>query len=498
MRLTRRGFRYQMVAMVGVLLVIPVIVLLYDIFFLEKSEDVLLISSEKKLSGIADSLAAQVREKAAETEDANAESTSRILERSFLEVAVPMSKSYDGVRLCMYIVENDKILIQGYIHEYKERRPEETAEREKRIRSEAAAGIKAVVSGGTPITRVGKTWDDNFLECLVPIHDGSKIVAVVWAEERIHPAFARSQRVRTAVIYIIAFLFIAAIVGTLLSVSDVARRVEQIKKALQEMEKGFSQTLPPMPGDMGQIARAINKMAQGLEEKKQLEERLKRSEGLAALGRLVADIAHELRNPICVIQATTELIAEEIKKNNVPGMEDHISIINDQLKRHDKLTSDLLDFSRSDGYKVESLSLNDIIKEVIQYIGPLIQKSGIELEHHEDLSIKSFQGHREKLHQVFINIIMNSIQAMPGGGKLHTRTYQPDDGSVCVSIQDTGKGIEKKDLPLIFEPFYTCKEDGTGLGLAISQEIIKIHRGSMDIDSQTGKGTTIKVCFPVC
>lgn len=498
MRLARQGFRYQMIAVVGVLLFIPVIVLLYDIFFLEKSEDILLTSSEKKLSGIADSLAAQVREKAAQAGGSSAENTSLIMERSFLEVAVPMSKSYNGVRLCMYIVEDDKILIQGFIHEYKERPPEETAEREKRIRSEAAAGINAVVSGEAPITRVGKTWDDNFLECLVPIRAGNNIAAVVWAEERIHPAFAQSQRIRKVVMYVIAFLFIAAIAGTLLAVSGVAGRVDQIKKVLQEMENGFSQTLPSMPGDLGQIAGAINNMARSLEEKKQLEERLKRSEGLATLGRLVADIAHELRNPICVIQATTELIAEEMKKNSVPGMEDHINIINDQLKRHDKLTSDLLDFSRSESYRVENLSLNDIIKEVIQYIGPLIQKSGIELDLSEDSSIKAFQGHREKLHQVFINIIMNSIQAMSGEGKLYIKTYQPDDGSICASIQDTGKGIEKEDLPLIFQPFYTGREDGTGLGLAISQEIIKIHRGSIAIDSQTGKGTTITVCFPVC
>ena len=496
LRLIRQGFRAQMVLVVAILLMIPVIVLLYDIFFLERSEDVLLTNSEKKLSGIADSMANQIHQKLSQKSNGELQNLHNTMEQSFNEVAVPMTKSYNGVRLCMYIVETDKIIIQGFIHEYKSRPPEENYTREQRIRNEAAAGIKAVVSGGIPITLVGKTWDDNFLECLVPIKVDSKIAAVVWAEERIHPAFAQSQRVRIVIMYIIAFLFLSAIVGTLLATNRVADRVDRIKRALQEIEKDFSRSIPPMSGDLGEIATAINKMARGLDEKKQLEEKLKRSQGLAALGRLVADIAHELRNPMCIIQATTELIAEELNKNKITYMDDHIKMITEQLDRHNKLTAELLDFGRSETYRVENLNLNDIITEVIQYIKPLTDKSNIKLNVEQD-SLKPFQGNREKLHQVFINIIINAIQAMPGGGNLDIRTFHSGTELICVSIRDTGIGIEKENLPQVFQPFYTMKKEGTGLGLAISQEIVKIHRGSVEIDSEPGKGTSFTICFPV-
>ncbi|MFZ5631904.1 MAG: ATP-binding protein [Bacillota bacterium] len=498
-RLIRQGFRAQMVIVVTVLLLIPVIVLFYDIFFLERSEDVLLTNSEKKLSGIADSMASQIYEKIniKNGNGGNGHDFNLVMKQAFDEVAVPMSRSYNGVRLCMYIVETDKIYIHGFIHEYKIRPPEEQIAREKRIRNEAAAGISAVVSSGIPITRVGKTWDDNFLECLVPIVNHSKIVAVVWAEERIHPAFAQSRNARKIIMYVIAFLFISGIAGTMLATNRVSARVEEIKIGLKEIEGDFDRRIPPMAGDLGEISAAINKMAQGLAEKKQLEEQLKRSEGLATLGRLVADIAHELRNPMCVIQATTELIAEEITKNNIPDMDEHIKMVTAQLERLNTLSAQLLDFGRSEGYRVENLDLNEAVREVIQYIQPLTDKSNISLNLCQDDGIKTFQGNREKLHQVFINIIMNAIQAMPGGGTLDIKTFQPREDKICVTIRDYGIGIKKDSIPQIFEPFYTEKNGGTGLGLAISQEIIKIHRGSIDIDSEPGKGTTFTICFPV-
>ncbi|MCL6610738.1 MAG: two-component sensor histidine kinase [Peptococcaceae bacterium] len=493
--LFRQGFRVQMIIVVSLLLLIPVIVLFYDIFFLEKSEDVLLTNLEKKLSGITDNLASQIcnkMEAGGRDRDLN-----QVMKQAFDEVAVPMSQSYNGVRLCMYVVETDKIYIHGFIHEYKKRPPEEQAAREARIRNEAAAGISAVVSGGVPITRVGKTWDDNFLECLAPIFVDSKIAAVVWAEERIHPAFARSRQARIVIMYIILVLIIAGLVGTQVATNQVNARVDQILRGLREIEKDFSKSIPPMPGDLGQIAAAINKMARGLAEKKQLEEQLKRSEGLATLGRLAADIAHEIRNPMCIIQATAELIAEEVRKNKIPNMDDHFNMITSQIDRHNKLTAELLDFGRSEGYRVESLDLNGIVKEVVQYIAPLAQKSGIRVNFEQEDGIKAFQGNREKLHQVFINIIMNAIQAMPGGGQLDIKTFQPREDKICVTIRDYGVGIERENIPQIFEPFYTGKKEGTGLGLAISQEIIKIHRGSIEIESEPGKGTTFIICFPV-
>jgi len=286
------SFKVQLLVIVFILLLIPVAVMVYDIFFASRTDDILIIEIERKLTNITNLMSRQIDQKLMVYQAEPGKINPDAMEDVFNAVTGPLAQSYPGVRLGLYITEADKIIIHGYLHEFGTRLPEEKKEREKRIYKETAEGISAVIAGGAPITRLGKTWDDQFLERLVPVKTNSGIIAVIWAEERMHPIFAKSSRVRLFLRYITLFVFGLGVVATMITILNMVSYVRKIKDNLVQIEKNLDNKLPEMPGEMGQISSAINKMAQGLAEKEKLIEQYRRSENLTAMGRLATDIAH--------------------------------------------------------------------------------------------------------------------------------------------------------------------------------------------------------------
>ena len=198
------GLKRQLFLIVLILLGVPVLAMIYDLYFASKTDDILIVNLEQKLTGIVSGLSATIDSRLA---DLPPEEKNAALEEIFNRAAAPVSQAYPGVRLGLYLVEKDAIFIHGFLHEFKKRLPEEKTEREKRIYRETMEGILAVQKGGEPITRLGRTWDDQFLEYMVPVRAGSGIAAVLWAQERIHPHFARSTKIRLYIRYtILAFL----------------------------------------------------------------------------------------------------------------------------------------------------------------------------------------------------------------------------------------------------------------------------------------------------
>ncbi|MFZ5650003.1 MAG: ATP-binding protein [Bacillota bacterium] len=494
-KLWSRGFRFQMIAIVSVLLLVPVMMMIYDMLIISKTDDELIANLEKKLAGVVQSMSKQIHDQlAAHLEGEPGRNLPSALERSFQDIAKTKAENYKGVRLGIYIVEQERILIEGFLHDYRPPGGEGKQQREHRIYLETSAGIRAVVTGGIPITKLGQTWDDHFIEHLVPIYFDSKLVAVVWAEERVHPIFAQSAKARRIIRLVTLIVFSFGVGATLLSTISLIRQVRNIKNGLLKMEKNFSNTLPDMPGEMGQVTKAINKMASSLKEKEQLAEQLRASQNMASLGRLVTDIAHELRNPICIIQCTVDLI--EPKVNHSPDLKECIFMLQDQLNRIRMLTEELLDFGRPLPLKMENLDLRDLLGSLLDTTGPLLQKNQIALHFFNPEQLPNIIGNKEKLAQVFVNLIINAIQAMPKGGALTIETLTKEE-HVCVIVSDTGEGISEEDLPKIFQPFFTKKVGGGGLGLAISKKIIENHGGSIAVESQPGAVTRFTVCFPI-
>jgi len=483
----------QLLIIVLIALLLPSAAMLYDIYYASKTDEVLIAETEKKLEQITSLTSNNMYSKINNEEKGY---SNEELVSIFNLVAEPLATgNYPGVRLCLYVTETNQITIHGYLHEFGNRLPEEKQDRDQRIYNEAKEGIAAVQSSGTAITRLGNTWDDQFLEHLVPIKVNNQTVAVLWAEERMHPIFAKGKHVRLAVRYVVFIVFSLGVSFTLLTLTNMVNRIRSIKNGLMQLEDNLNNQLPEMPGEMGQITRAINNMAHGLAEKEKLIEHYKRQEDLTAMGRLTTEIAHELRAPVSIIQATAEAMESSVK--DASPIKDFISRIEKQVDRHGKLINELLEFGRPNPGAVEILDINILIGDVISYVSPLLEKSDILLDYTNTVTEpRCIDGNADKLKQVFINLIVNAIDAMHTKGKL-TIKVQIEKDMALITVRDTGKGIPQEDLQNIFEPFYTRKAGGSGLGLAISKRIIQIHGGSIQVESKANSGSIFTVCLPL-
>lgn len=493
-KLWPNSFRFQVVAIVSVLLLVPVMVMVFDIIFLAKTDDVLVQDLETKLTRIVDRMSNQIQTQVTfQLKEDPERDLSIALVRSFEEVTEPIIDINKNVRLGLYIVKNEDIYTQGFLHKNSPPGGESPYSRELRIYNETADGIKAVVAGGVPISKLGKTWDDRFLEYLVPIRVDSKIVAVVWAQERMHPVFAESAKARQVIIVLTMIILGFGIGATLLSVLSWVRKVGRIKDGLINLEKDLNNSLPEMAGEMGQITRAINRMAANLNEKEHMAEQLRRSEHLSELGRFVADIAHELRSPVSIIQTTVELMEPRVK--NQTDLKECVDMIQKQLDRHSRLTTELLNFGSPIPVRMEPFDLRELTRTVVAQAEQLLRKSNVEIKIVNSNIIPYIKGDQEKLTQTFMNLIINAIQAMPSGGTLTIENFVREN-TACVSFADTGEGIKPEFLSHIYQPFFSKKAGGSGLGLAISKKIVESHGGTIQVENLPQSGAKFTICFP--
>lgn len=489
----RRQLSFQIPFIIGAILVVPILVMLYDLAFASKTDQITLINKEERLATIVRILATDLGERIqGQVADLPAAEQTSVLSANFSAVASPLAREHPGVRLGLYVPASDQIFAEGFLHEYRRLTPAEKQERDQRIYREASSGIAAVLGSGEPLARLAGNPDDQFFEHLVPLYDGGKLVAVVWAEERLNPIFTQSRNFRMVTRYFSLFSFFLGAVGTLFVVNNFVRRVGQIRSGLEQMERDIHYRLPAMPGEMGQISMAVNKMASALEEKEKLEERLRRAENLAALGRLVTGLAHELRNPIGIIKATVQVME---KDPGVTGVDEYAAVIKEQVDRQNRVLTELLEFGRPSRGVIMHLNPGDLLRSVLSFTESLFRQHRVDLEMHVPADLPAVQGDGEKLKQVFVNLILNALQAMPDGGTLRVVACGDKDW-VSISFQDTGVGISAADIGHIFDPYYTTRDGGHGLGLAISHQIIEMHGGRIEVESEPGKGATFTVILP--
>ena len=234
-------------------------------------------------------------------------------------------------------------------------------------------------------------------------------------------------------------------------------------------------------------------------ERKKLEQQLLHSERLATIGEMSAKVAHEIRNPLSSISLNTELLYDEISKGNVEGKSDAENLIQSILNEVDTLTemSDVyLRFARFPRLDTKPASVNTILIELSKFFNKERVQRGITLKESYAPDLPLILLDANQIKQAFLNILKNSFEAMPEGGKLSISTRLKDN-CIEVWITDTGSGISKEDIQRVFDPFYSVKADGTGLGLALTMKTVEGHHGEIICKSTIGKGTTIVISFPV-
>lgn len=229
-------------------------------------------------------------------------------------------------------------------------------------------------------------------------------------------------------------------------------------------------------------------------ERKNLEAQLRRTERVAELGTLASGMAHEIGTPMNVILGRAEYLMDRVKDEPTKkGLQTIIA----QVERITRVMNQLLAFARRKPPEQGPLQLKDIAENGLELFRERLEKSRVTVEPALDDACPRVLADGDQMTQVFINLVMNAIHAMPEGGTLHIGLAQEHD-MVKLTVADTGHGIPHEALPMIFEPFFTTKEfgKGTGLGLTVVKGIIEEHQGTITVDSEEGKGTTFTILLP--
>ncbi len=234
-------------------------------------------------------------------------------------------------------------------------------------------------------------------------------------------------------------------------------------------------------------------LIQDMSEVKKLEEELKRSERLAALGEMAAGVAHELRNPLSSIKGLAVLLKSRFATAS-PDRET-ANILVREVERLNRSIGELLDFARPNGLEKKKISLSEVLQKAISLIRVDCDAAGVSIRTQFAAEPDFVHADQDKLNQVFLNLFLNSLQAMREGGQLIISTMLEEEMVIC-SVEDSGCGIDTTLLPRVFDPYVTTKNDGTGLGLAMSVKIMEEHDGKIAIKSVSGKGTTVSLSLP--
>jgi len=232
---------------------------------------------------------------------------------------------------------------------------------------------------------------------------------------------------------------------------------------------------------------------QDLTQIQRLEEEIKQKEKWAAIGELSSNIAHEIRNPLASLKGSVEMLREDSMPKN--HKERLMEIALNEMDRLNRIVTDFLTYSRPAAAEFKEFDLHALLDETIELLKNTDQNRGLVSVKKEYGGTAKITGDPQKLSQVFWNLGLNAIDAMPEGGQLIVSTGN-SSGSVEITFRDSGTGIDAKNIEKIFYPFFTTKEQGTGLGLAISYRIIEEHKGKIYVESNPGKGTTFKVILP--
>ena len=234
-------------------------------------------------------------------------------------------------------------------------------------------------------------------------------------------------------------------------------------------------------------------MIQDLSQVKKLEEDLRRSERLAALGKMAAGVAHELRNPLSSIKGLALVLQSRFTGENHDR--ETANILVQEVERLNRSISELLDYARPQKLQKNDVDINILLHKAVSLLAIDAESAGIEMVTDFPDNLPVIQADEDRLNQVFLNLFLNSIQAMTDGGTLTIKTAKRES-SLTITVNDTGCGIAKENFGRVFDPYFTTKPEGTGLGMAMSAKIVEEHGGTISFDSTEGQGTSVVVEIP--
>jgi signal transduction histidine kinase len=362
--------------------------------------------------------------------------------------------------------------------------------------------VQQSVSTGVPASQVTQLGSDRIVAAAYPVESDATMTA--WAVKRLPYYSGLSDWPNFLALVALGVSFVAVCGLAFVTVKDLRNGVSEIEGGLASLKLDLNHEVgAPETAELREIAAAINELANTLrsniERQTKLESDLRRSERLSSLGRVVAGVAHEVRNPLTAIKLKVQLAQRS------PGSEEKLAetfnVIRTEIERLDSLVRRLLELGGQHNLQRTPVDLRKLVCERASLFADLAERARVNISTDELQPDVVVDGDHERLAQVFDNVIQNSLDAMPNGGELvvSSDVVRTDKGksSARLTFSDTGQGIPESQQPHIFEPFYTGRASGTGLGLAIARGIIDEHDGEISFSSRPGYGSSFVVCLPI-
>jgi len=243
-----------------------------------------------------------------------------------------------------------------------------------------------------------------------------------------------------------------------------------------------------------QYQRAAASLERALGELRASQEQVRRADRLSALGEMAAGLAHELRNPLASMKGAFEIVAAKIPPGTPEA--EFAEIGAKELERLNDLLERFLRYARPHPPELRRAALADILAHVVRLLGAEAERAGVEVAIEEGAALPELLVDVEQIEQVFLNVLLNAIQASPRGGRVRIR-HRLEGDRVVVDVLDEGPGIPAEHRSRVFDPFFTTKEKGTGLGLAVSARIVATHGGEMEVQPAPGRGTCLRIRLPL-
>jgi len=252
------------------------------------------------------------------------------------------------------------------------------------------------------------------------------------------------------------------------------------------------------PEEVSALSSTFNEMLAVLRRSRELEEALQRAERSAVVGRLASGIAHEIRNPLNFINLSIDHLQQAFAPANEAQRAQYkhiLTTIKDELARLNGLVSDFLSYGRPAKLKLREVDARALVEEVRDLVSAKADEQGVKIDIESNGGETTLNADAEQLKTCFSNLMINAVQAMPGGGDLNVGLHA-NNGKIEIVFTDTGTGILPEALQQIFEPYYSTKETGIGLGLPLTKKIIEEHGGQLTVASEVGIGTMFTVTLP--
>jgi two-component system sensor histidine kinase HydH len=292
---------------------------------------------------------------------------------------------------------------------------------------------------------------------------------------------------------------LSRISGPVLGVVEIVQDLTEDYKEIFDFQIRVIITASVVMGVLFLVLLFVVKRGEGIIEKRAQErlrliERLNRAEHLSTLGEMVAGISHEIRNPLGIIKSSSELLKKKMAQfdpsNSIPN------IIIEESVRLNNIITDFLNFAKPKSPNIAACKIENILEKNINFLSSQMRQDGYMIEKHYDENLPEIAADADMLYQAFLNILINAMQAMPGGGTIHVRIHSGNH-SVRIVVDDEGEGIPEELLEKIWDPFFTTKAKGTGLGLGIVKNIIESHEGSISIINKPDAGSRVTIVLPV-